>query len=258
MYDKTYKRQSPGIGFIKTVVFMIVLVAMVFALMFAVYGDPESLDAIKNSPVIAANTAAPTRQIASPNPTSPPVSRLIDVDDFLLSEHVLVLRPTDLTARYRVTLDFQYPNGDLVYQKASARDSYIALTGRVDGWETTLERMDTNVSGPYEYTTRVEVFETVAGAADAISPEYFWAYTNSRKAPDELINNNCVLGSECVMFQTIPPSPKAGEANLRYDVAFRYQNVVVWISISGDKEDLTKTQALDVARIILEKLQNIQ
>lgn len=258
MYDKTYKRQSPGIGFIKTVLFMVVLVAMVIALLFAVYGNPDDLDAITNRPVIAANTAAPTRQVASPNPTSSPISRLINVDDFLLSEHVLVLRPTDLTNRYRVTLDYQYPNGDLVFQNGSARDNYLSLTGRVDGWETTLERMDTDVPGPYEYTSRVEVFETVAGAADAISPEYFWAYTNSRKAPDELINNNCVLGSECVMFQTIPPSPKSGEANLRYDVAFRYQNVVVWISISGDKENLTKTQALDVAGTILEKLQNIE
>lgn len=255
MYDKTYKRQGPLLGFLKTVVFMSVLIAMVIALMFAVYGNPDDLEEITNRPAIALDTSAPTRQVASPS--SPPVITFIDIDEFLLSEHLLVLRPTDLTARYRAILDFQYPNEDLPFKKASARDSYITLTGRVDGWETTLERIDSNTPGPFEYTSRVEIFETVEGAKDAISPEYFWAYTNVRGAPDELINNNCVLASECVLFQTIPPSPKAGEATLRYDVAFRYQNVVVWISINGAKEDLTKTQALDAARIIFEKLKNL-
>lgn len=256
MYDKTYKRQGGVLGFLKTVVFMIVLAVMVFALMFTVYGDPETLDTIANRPVIAANTSAPTRQVASPSPR--PTNLFIDTADFVRSQHLLVLRPTDLASRYRVILDFQYSNVDLPFKNAPERARYVNLTGRVDGWEITLERIDPDTPGPFEYTSRVEVFETVEGAKDAIGPGNFWVYTNDKRAPDELINKKCRIGSDCALFQTIPPSPKSGQANLRYDIAYRYKNVIVWVTINGLEEELDLTQLLDAAEIIYQKLQSIE
>ncbi len=131
---------------------------------------------------------------------------------------------------------------------------YVAATGRVDGWETRLKRSSSGVIAPAGYYSTIDVFESNAGASLALSPEWFWAYTNPERAPSEWLKDGCDLGQECLMWVNDKFDPATRLTTLTYHVAFRYHNVVVWVSGHGLDVDIAPEDVLNAAQAVLNRL----
>ncbi|MBN2044497.1 MAG: hypothetical protein JW757_05710 [Anaerolineales bacterium] len=185
----------------------------------------------------------------------------IDQDTFVLNMNKLVLAPEDMTARYTIT-----PGGNLHMNNSQLSNNmgaafgkpFIVNTGRIDGWDLAMERVNPDDFTPEYVRSRVEIYETTAGAADALSEEWFWAYQLEDRMPDQYLDKNCGLGKDCVTFMYSEVKPASGAAVERYDVAFRYENVVVWVFIKGSQGEVTEDLVLEYGQIILDKIKLLE
>ncbi len=180
---------------------------------------------------------------------------------FITQMNNMVLRPQDFSNNYQIAAagDSRFDNdeasGALGAEKGRA---YIMATGRVDGWDLYMERSDPQAVGPESIRSRVEIYETSDGASAALSDEYFWAYNDESKAPDEFLDKNCNVGNECISFKYIEAKPGSGSVVERYDVAFRYRNTLGWVFIKGLEGEVSEQMALDYAQMVLARIEAIQ
>lgn len=168
-----------------------------------------------------------------------------------------VLRPADLESSYFIGTNGERPisNRSIVLAMGElAGKSYITATDRVDGWFINLRRADRTVIGPATITNTVEVFDSAKGARLAISPEYFKAYQD-KEEDFQFLDRSCGLGSECILYTSEEFDPVTRLTTVRYDIAFVYKNVLVWVSVTGLDVEVTQDDAVEAASIVLDKLE---
>ena len=182
----------------------------------------------------------------------------VDHDSFIVSMDQLVLRPNDFDARYNIAPagDFRMDNAQFSRNFGSTYGKpYILNTGRVDGWDLSLERANPNDFAPELVRSQVSYHESVNGAKAAMSEEWFWAYQVEDRAPDAFMDKSCSVGNECMSFMYKEVKPGGGAVVERYDVAFRYQNVVAWVFIKGQQGEVSEDLALQYAQMVLDKVE---
>jgi hypothetical protein len=183
---------------------------------------------------------------------------IFDPETFFKVERQYVLRPEDLTFDYYIGKNGESPlsNKEIILLYGEARGkNYILQTGRVDGWQITMLKNHELDIAPSKFKSSLDLFQTAEGAQLAFSPEWFWVY-QPENAPDEWLDKSCNIGTECIFFMYEDYSPVSGLTTLRYDVAFLYQNVVVWVSGSGIDMEITEADVLNAAQAVFDKLAN--
>jgi hypothetical protein len=182
-------------------------------------------------------------------------------DQFVVGMNKLVLRPQDLTTAYKIS-----PGGDLNMSNSQLSNNmgaafgkpFILNTGRVDGWDLAMERVNPDDFAPQYIRSRVEIYQDASGAAAALSEDWFWAYQMEDRAPDQFLDKSCNLGSDCVTFMYTEVKPGSGSITERYDAAFRYQNVVIWVMIKGQQGEVSEDLVLDYGQMVLDKVKTVQ
>lgn len=182
-------------------------------------------------------------------------------DEFIVTMDQLALRPSDLDAAYQIA-----PGGDLrmdnaqlsKFMGAAYAKPYVNQTGRVDGWDILMSRVNANEFSPETVRSQVSYFKDIDGAKDALSEDWFWAYQLEDRMPDEFIDKNCNLGSDCMTFMYSEAKAGAGNIIERYDVAFRYKNVVIWVFIKGVQGEVSEDLVLEYGQMVLDKVQTLE
>ena len=184
-------------------------------------------------------------------------NNVLPVNELVKEARYHVLRPDDLAANYYLAQGGEKPLTNdhvILSMKVANGKQYILDTGRVDGWEITLLRSSNTDITPEKYNSSISIFETSEGASTALSPQYFWAYTNEDQQPDEILDESCKVGSECILFAYEDYNRVSGVTKMRYDVAFRYKNALVWVSAFGLDIETTPEHVLEAAEIIYQRL----
>ncbi|KAA3642159.1 MAG: hypothetical protein DWQ07_24240 [Chloroflexi bacterium] len=184
--------------------------------------------------------------------------QIADPDRFMRVQGEYVLHPGDFDFPYYVEAgkEVRLANSTLVLEVGQVEGKgYINDTGRVDGWRLEMRRQNSADFTPAIIVSSVEVFETIGGAQLALTPDYFHAY----EAPDgyDLISSeSCSIGDECTLIVLDRFDAAASLTTLRYDVAFTYHNILVWVSGRGLDVEINENDVLEPAQMLLERLQN--
>ncbi len=196
---------------------------------------------------------------ATTEPTNTPDPEPLNTTYLLPALKNIALRPEDLDFDYKLINDKEVDN-----VKAATTitwtdgKQYAAKTGRLNGWNTYMERMDPNDYTPTSYRSRIEVFKTNEGAASALGQDWFFVYNDPTRVPSEWISENCAFGDECIEFMYRENIAGTTDFVVEYDIAYRYRNVVVWVFAKGYEKETTEQHVLDIAQIILERLETYQ
>jgi hypothetical protein len=188
-------------------------------------------------------------------------NQIADPNLFVRVQNQHVLRPADMEYGYHVDegAEIRFGNayyvGDLGELQAK---TFIAETGRVDGWKISLRRNSSSDFTPAIFDNYVEVYETSEGASAAISPAWFWAYTDPKQAPDDFIDESCNIGQECLLYSYTKFDPATGLTTERYDVVFRFHNIITWVSAHSLDVEVSEQDALNAAQFLYDKLQRLE
>jgi hypothetical protein len=185
-------------------------------------------------------------------------NRVIDPNLFVRVQDEFVLRPEYLALNYHVPVGEEVRYGNEYYIGEFGQlegKTFIVETGRVDGWKMRIKRNSNKDIAPAVYESYVEVYETSAGASLALSPEWFWAYNDEARKPDAFVNNGCNIGQECLLFTYEDFDPATGLVTERYDVAFRYHNVITWVSGRGLDVEINEADVINAAQTLYDRLQ---
>jgi len=166
-----------------------------------------------------------------------------------------VLRNEDLPDEYRLPPNGEYiiSTGTLINEmKELPAKRYVLETGRVNGWGIQLERVNKEDFAPSGMQSQIQLFETSQGAALAISPEWHPAYSDEVEV--SWVDGGCDIGDECLFYFTETYEAASQITKLRYEVAFAYRNVVVWVMGHGLDVDVTPEYILNAAQALYEKL----
>jgi hypothetical protein len=183
---------------------------------------------------------------------------VFDPETFFKVERQYVLRPEDLAFDYYIGKGGESPlsNKEMILTYGEARGKqYIQETGRVDGWQITMLKNHELDIAPSKFKSSIDLFQTAEGAQLAFSPEWFWVYT-AENTPDEWLDASCNIGTDCIFFMYEDYNAVSGLTTLRYDVAFLYQNVIVWVSGSGIDYEINQADVLNAAQAVFDKLAN--
>ncbi|MFN2143805.1 MAG: hypothetical protein ACK2T7_00555 [Anaerolineales bacterium] len=181
-----------------------------------------------------------------------------DTESLLLNIDELVLRPKDLPGTYNTETSTHYTNAQIVnVMGAALGKTYAIQTGRVDGWQVYYVRSSANQLAPEFIFNRTEVFENTQGASLALSDEFFQAYTDEDKAPDQWLDRSCSYGQECILYSYREVKAGAGVATVRIDMAFRYKNVLIWMYVKGQEGEATEQQLFDFADILINRIDDL-
>lgn len=186
---------------------------------------------------------------------------VVDQNAFVVSMNSLVITQADMDAKYNII-----PGGNLHMSNSQFNNNvgaaygkpFIQNTGRVDGWDLTMERVNPDDYTPEFVRSRVEIYETADGASTALSKDWFWAYQLEDRVPDEFLDTSCNLGPDCLTFKYVEAKPGAGYAIERYDVAFRYKNVVAWVFVKGSFGEVSEDLALQYGQLMLDKIKLLE
>jgi hypothetical protein len=184
-----------------------------------------------------------------------------DQDTFIVKMNKLVLTPDDMKDRYTIV-----PGGNLHMSNSQLSNNmgaafgkpFILNTGRVDGWDLSMERINPDDFTPEFVRSRVEIYETTDGASTALSEEWFWANQIEERMPDKFLDRSCNVGKDCLTFMYREVKPGAGTATERYDVAYRYDNIVVWVFIKGSEGEVTEDLVLEYGQMVLDKIKLLE
>ncbi len=247
------------------IVSIIILVAIIAgAFLWISRGDDESLGDSENNvePQIAEDeqSLADSEQASEPQPAEDEQSSggsegAFDPKSLENELSSFVLRDEDLPDDYRLP-----PGGENIVTTMTLINEmgelqakrYVLATGRVNGWRIQLERERKDAFAPSYFESSIELFESVDGAKLALSPEWFPAYQDGE--PD-WVDGGCDLGDECLFYYSEKHDPAQGLTTLRYQVAFVYRNVLVWVMGRGLDIDVTPEYILNAAQAIFDKLE---
>jgi hypothetical protein len=184
-----------------------------------------------------------------------PPEDTFDPDEMENKLNQFVIRDEDLPHDYRLppNAEFMLPTATLINEMGElAAKGYISSTGRINGWGIHLERVNKEDFAPVDMESRIELFKTGGGAALAISPEYFPAYQGDSTVT--WVDGGCTIGDECLFYFSETHDPTTDLTKHRYEVAFVYRNVLVWVMGRGLDIDVTPEYILDAAETLYQKL----
>lgn len=188
-------------------------------------------------------------------------SREIDQDIFIVQMDDLPLAPSDMTDKYNYAPGgtIRFDNNQLIKNMGAAFGKpFINNTGRVDGWDVMLERSDPYGYSPEFIRNRVEIYQESSGASLALSDEWYWAFNIEGRQPDEILDRNCNIGSDCMTYMYKIVEPGKGAIVEQYELAYRYQNVVVWVLIKGVQGEVNEDLLLDYGQMVLNKIMMLE
>lgn len=168
----------------------------------------------------------------------------------------LVLRPDDLPNEYRIppSGESRYANLAVINERGELQGKkYIVATGRVDGWHINLVRANKEDIAPSYFESTIEVFETSEGAEKAISPDWYKAYQVEDNPPT--FEDGCNIGDTCLLYHSSKHDPATNLTTVRYEVAFTYRNLLVWVMGRGLDVDVTPDYVLNAAQAVYDKLE---
>jgi len=182
-------------------------------------------------------------------------SEPIDTNKFISNMHILTLKNEDFPIDYKHTTNGRISNDKVIGMMTIEKGkTYIIDTGRVDGWDTYIEKLKPNDIGPSYYQSRVEIFETVDGAKTAFSPQYLWVYTNPNRAPDKILDDHCEFGDECLYLSYVDVTPGSTIVNVRWDYVFRVKNVIAWVYVKGSDVETFEEDAYNAAQTLYNRI----
>ena len=187
-------------------------------------------------------------------------TQTLDVEEFAKVQNDYVLRPDDLEVNYFIKSGGEKRRGNrliILEMKEVEGKNYVLDTGRVDGWYVNLRKSDRTDIAPSTYTNTIDIFETKEGARLALSPEYFKAYSDDERE-FEFLDENCNYGDECILYTAERFDAATGLTVIRYDVAFVYGNVLVWISATGLDVDISEEDIHEATQIVVDKLEGFE
>ncbi len=185
---------------------------------------------------------------------------VIDPVNFRSIQDDFVVRPEDLPDEFHIVAGSELPwtNKSIVLEMGEVQGkTYISETGRVDGWQMRLKRTDRTDIAPAVVESTIEIFETKDGARLALSEDWFKAYQDEDRDPD-FISGGCNLGDECILYSYTDYDPATQLTYVRYEIAFVYENVLVWIGTDGLDIDHDESYLLDAAQVILDRLEELE
>ena len=166
-----------------------------------------------------------------------------------------VIRDEDLPHKYRLPPDGEFVLSTKVIINEMGElqaKKYVLATGRVNGWGIRLEREHKEDFAPLDIESRIELFESSDGAKLALSPEWYPAYKGDSGVT--WVDGGCAIGDECLIYFSEKHDAASQITTTRYEVAFVYRNVLVWVMGRGLDVDVTPEYILDAAQKIYEKL----
>ena len=184
----------------------------------------------------------------------------LDAEEFAKVQNDYVLRPDDFDVNYFIESGGEKRRGNrlvILEMKEAPGKNYVLNTGRVDGWYINLRKSDRTDIAPSTYTNTLDIFETNAGAQLALSSEYFKAYHDDEREY-EFLDENCNYGDECILYTSERFDAATGLTVIRYDIAFAYGNVLVWISVTGLDVDISEEDIHEAAQIVVDKLEGFE
>lgn len=187
--------------------------------------------------------------------------REFDQDLFIVKMDQLTLVPADLTDKYQYAPGgtIRFDNNQLIKNMGAAYGKpFISTTGRVDGWDVMLERSDPYAYSPEFIRNRVEIYESANGASLALSDDWYWAFNIEGRQPDEMLDKSCNIGSDCMTYMYKIVEPAKGAIVEQYELAYRYQNIVVWVMIKGVQGEVNEALLLEYGQVILDKLSALE
>jgi hypothetical protein len=249
MAGKAEQPQKRGrSGLLVGLIVIIVLVAIAL-LIFLLWGSASGIASVADTiSDIAGNVAGGIEGAVGG-------SEPINTNKFISNMHILTLRNDDFPVNYKHTTNNRISNDKVIGMMTVEKGkSYIIDTGRVDGWDTYIEKLKPNDIGPSYYQSRVEIFETIQGAQTAFSPQYLWVYTNPNRAPGEISDDHCEFGDECLYLSSVDVTPGSTIVNVRWDYVFRYKNVIAWVYVKGTDIETFEEDAHDAAQKVYDRL----
>jgi hypothetical protein len=239
------KRRS---GLLVGIIFIIVLAAVAL-LVFLVWGSASGIATVADTIADVAGDVAGGIEGAVGG------GKPISTTEFISNMHIITLKNDDFPIAYKHTTNNRISNDQVIGMMTVEKGkTYILDTGRVDGWDTFIEKLDNKDIGPSSYESRVEIFETVEGAKTAFSPEYLWVYTNNNRAPDEILDDHCEFGDECLYLSYVDVTPGSTTVNVRWDYVFRYKNVIAWVYVKGTDIETFEEDAYNAAKTVYDRL----
>lgn len=182
----------------------------------------------------------------------------IDVESFAAVQSEYVLHPEDLSVEY-----FFVPGGESPFHNKEVTEvlgqlhgkEYLKATGRFDGWDVGLGKRNQSDLGPATYRSNLQVFDSVKGAKQAMQLDWFWAADFDRQ-PDSVNDDNCGIGDDCILRTIQTVYVESNLTKMRYEVLFRYKNVVVWVSARGLSVETDADDALYAAEAVYARLKD--
>ncbi len=188
-------------------------------------------------------------------------SGTIPEDQFIVKMDEFVLRPNAMESAYKVDpgSDRRMSNAQLATELGPAfAKSFIGATGRLDGWNLAMQRVNTYDFTPEYIQSRVEIYADAEGASTALSEEWFWAYQIEELVPDQFLDKSCNVGGDCVSFLYSDAKAGSGAITERYDVALRYKNVLIWVSAKGQQGEVSEELTLEYAQMVLDNVKTLE
>ncbi len=167
----------------------------------------------------------------------------------------LVLRPDDLPNDYLIPSggEGRYANLAMINERGELLGKkYIVASKRVDGWQIKMTRANKEDIAPSYLESTIEIFEDSEGAKKAISKDWYKIYQTDEELPTF---DDCNIGDECIMYHSSKHNAASNLTTLRYEVAFRYRNVMVWVMGRGLDVDVSPDYVLDAAKKVYDKLE---
>ncbi|MHA2428632.1 MAG: hypothetical protein ACXADB_11470 [Candidatus Hermodarchaeia archaeon] len=243
---QSQKKRGSGLRIGLIIIIVIVVLAL---LLLLVWGSASGIASLADT---VADTA---RDVAGGIEGVVGGSGPISTTKFISNMHILTLRNDDFPIAYKHTTNRRISNDYVIGQMTvELGKSYILDTGRLDGWDTYIEKLDLKDIGPSFYQTRVEIFETNEGAEIAFSPKYLWVYTNLDRAPDEILDENCEFGNECLYLSYVDVTPGTSTVLVRWDYVFRHKNVIAWVYVKGTDIETFEEDAYEAAKTVYDRL----
>ncbi len=198
-------------------------------------------------------TTEPTPEPAEAAPAEP-----LDTARLLPALNMIVLRPEDIKNDYTLVNDREVDNDRIVTQMdwADGRQ-YNAITGRLNGWNTYMERANPNDYAPISYRTKVEVYETIEGAAKAMSPDWLFIYYQEEFA-NASVDDSCTIGDDCIYLYKEEVVPGTEDVRVEFHIIYRYRNVVVYAFVIGFEGEAVQDHLVEVADLLLSRLEQYQ
>jgi hypothetical protein len=185
------------------------------------------------------------------------VEPLFDVEAIIGNLGDFVLRPSDMVHAYYIPEEGEQHLATVrLIQNMGEIEAktYVKETGRIDGWWTELHRTNKEDFVPSTFESSIEFYESAEGAQAAMTPTYYSLYQDETREYIP-VDGGCDLGDNCKFFYSEKENPTTEIITAQYNIAFTYRNSFVWVMARGLTLDMEADYVLDVAKVMLAKLE---